>query len=105
MAHRIAPKLAEVLGARVDVNVVECNSEIGSGALPTRHILSAGLALKPTAQVTGKGTLLNAITRGLRELPIPVIGRIHDNAVVLDLRCLVDEDVFVAQLARIELGA
>ena len=105
MAHRIAPKLSEVLGARVEVSVVDCDSEIGSGALPTRHIPSAGLALKPAAQVSGKGMLLNAITRGLRELPIPVLGRIHDNAVVLDLRCLVDEKAFVAQLPRVELGA
>jgi L-seryl-tRNA(Ser) seleniumtransferase len=34
----------------------------------------------------------------LRDLPIPVIGRIADDAVILDLRCLEDEAAFLTQL-------
>ncbi|MGI9409403.1 MAG: L-seryl-tRNA(Sec) selenium transferase [Hyphomicrobiaceae bacterium] len=105
IAERIAPRMAEVLGDRVDVSVIGCDSEIGSGALPTRHIASCGLALRPAAKVTSQGTLLNSIARALRGLPIPVIGRVHDNALILDLRCLVDEETFAAQLPRVELDA
>jgi L-seryl-tRNA(Ser) seleniumtransferase len=37
-------------------------------------------------------------------LPIPVIGRIHDGALVFDVRCLFDEDQFVAQLAQLDIS-
>ena len=36
---------------------------------------------------------------------MPVIGRIEDNALVLDLRCLEDGDAFLANLAKLDLGA
>jgi L-seryl-tRNA(Ser) seleniumtransferase len=41
---------------------------------------------------------LNALAERLRALPIPVIGRIHADALWLDLRCLQDEERFAAQL-------
>ena len=37
----------------------------------------------------------------MRALPKPVIGRVHDGALTLDLRCLDDEAGFVAQLDRL----
>jgi L-seryl-tRNA(Ser) seleniumtransferase len=37
----------------------------------------------------------------LRGLPIPVVGRIEDGAVVLDLRCLDDEAGFAANLTAV----
>ena len=36
-----------------------------------------------------------------RGLPIPVIGRMHEGAFILDLRCLDDEAAFLAQLERL----
>ncbi len=46
------------------------------------------------------GGQMNRIEKRLRELPRPVIGRIADGALRLDLRCLeeADEASFVAQL-------
>jgi hypothetical protein len=34
---------------------------------------------------------------------VPVLGRIHDGAFVMDLRCLDHEEEFVAQLAALAL--
>lgn len=34
----------------------------------------------------------------LKPLPTPVIGRIHDGDLLLDLRCLDDDETFVSQL-------
>lgn len=47
--------------------------------------------------------MLEALAAAFRALPIPVIGRIADRALVLDLRCLEDEDAFIANLAAFDI--
>ena len=39
----------------------------------------------------------------LRKLPMPVIGRVEDQALILDLRCLGDEAGFISNLVGLEL--
>ncbi|MBM3548137.1 MAG: L-seryl-tRNA(Sec) selenium transferase [Alphaproteobacteria bacterium] len=92
LARRLAPVVAQALSAHATVSVAECASQIGSGALPVENLPSAGLKLEPT------GGSADRLAKRLRELPIPIIGRIADGAVILDLRCLEDEAAFVAQL-------
>jgi L-seryl-tRNA(Ser) seleniumtransferase len=46
----------------------------------------------------GAGTWLSRIAAAFRALPIPVIGRVHEGAFVLDLRCLDDEAAFARQI-------
>jgi L-seryl-tRNA(Ser) seleniumtransferase len=46
--------------------------------------------------------VLERLAAGLRGLDMPVIGRIEDNALRLDLRCLTDERAFVATLAGLD---
>jgi L-seryl-tRNA(Ser) seleniumtransferase len=92
MAERLAPVLAAWAGPGWRVGVIECRSQIGSGALPVETLASAGLALAP---VSGSG--LDAMATRLRALPTPVIGAIRDGAIRLDLRALEDE----ARLARL----
>ena len=43
------------------------------------------------------------LARRFRELPIPVIGRIHDGVLIFDLRCLEDEAAFVEQLRELQV--
>jgi len=100
LAQRLCPALAAQLGDAASVEVTACDSQIGSGALPTQRIPSAGLAIKPAQQRRGAGTALNRLSAALRTLPIPVIGRIQDGRLMLDLRCLEDEAAFVAQLSK-----
>ena len=47
MAQRLLPIVAAKLGARFNVEVVACASQIGSGALPLETMPSAGLAIRP----------------------------------------------------------
>jgi L-seryl-tRNA(Ser) seleniumtransferase len=61
---------------------------------------SAGLAIRPRATKHG-GRLLSALSMALRQLPIPVVGRIEDQALIFDLRCLDNEEVFIANLATL----
>ncbi|MDW6024228.1 L-seryl-tRNA(Sec) selenium transferase [Mesorhizobium sp. BAC0120] len=100
-AARLFPGLANVLGEAFTVEIVECSSQIGSGALPLETIPSAAIAL--TAR-SGSGQQLEALAAALRALPVPVIGRIEKRALILDLRCLEDEASFIANLAGLSFG-
>jgi L-seryl-tRNA(Ser) seleniumtransferase len=100
-AARLAPVFADTLGAAFAVEMVECHSQVGSGALPLETVPSAGLALRP---LSGSGQALEALGAALRKLPVPVLGRIDDQALVLDLRCLQDEPGFTANLAGFDPG-
>ncbi len=92
MRERLRPVLERALGGKFSVEVIACESQIGSGALPTRRIASAGLAIRPGG---------DRIAAAFRRLPVPVIGRIHRGALLLDLRCLQDEAGFAAQLPHL----
>jgi L-seryl-tRNA(Ser) seleniumtransferase len=100
-AARLLPAIANVLGEAFTVEIVECHSQIGSGALPLETILSAAIALSPRS---GSGHELEALAAALRALPVPVIGRIEKRALILDLRCLEDEASFMSNLAGLSFG-
>jgi L-seryl-tRNA(Ser) seleniumtransferase len=100
-ARRLLPAMAAQLEG-FDVEVADCVSQIGSGALPTEIIPSAGLAIRPRAAKRG-GRVLQALSIALRQLAVPVVGRIEDNALILDLRCLEDEKAFIANLTVLDL--
>ncbi|HVQ15393.1 MAG TPA: L-seryl-tRNA(Sec) selenium transferase, partial [Vicinamibacterales bacterium] len=100
LAERLLPQIVTLFEPAAAVQVAECLSQIGSGALPTRTIPSVGLSLRPRTR-RGAGATLHAIAASFRALPIPVIGRIQDDAFILDLRCLTDEHAFTAQLPQL----
>ena len=102
LAARVAPPVAAALGERVSVAVIECHSQIGSGALPVDSLPSQALAITPVLDGRkGTGTALKRLAEAFGALPVPVLGRIQDGALVLDLRCLEDEAGFLAQLERL----
>jgi L-seryl-tRNA(Ser) seleniumtransferase len=87
-AARLAPLVAARLG--LPVAPIPCASQIGSGALPVDTIPSAGLRIaSPDPEA-----LAARLRAGLR----PILGRIRDGALLLDLRCLTDEAAFLAAL-------
>ena len=100
-AERMRPVLAAMLDGIASVEVIGCDSQIGSGALPSGKIASAGLALRPL-RVAHSGTALKNLSAAFRALPMPVIGRIEDGRFILDLRCLEDESTFAAQVSSLQ---
>ncbi len=98
LARRVMPIVAARLGPAFTVASVDCVSQIGSGALPLETIPSTGLAIRPTA-ARGVGQALISLAAAFRQLPIPVLGRIEDQALIFDLRCLEDEAQFTRNLA------
>ncbi|HAV37688.1 MAG TPA: L-seryl-tRNA(Sec) selenium transferase, partial [Massilia sp.] len=91
----------DALGEAYTVATAPMNSQIGSGALPVELLPSYGLALR--AQPGVRGNPLGLLERRLRALPRPVVGRIADDTLWLDLRCLQQDQlpIFVEQLAQL----
>jgi L-seryl-tRNA(Ser) seleniumtransferase len=98
-AERIEPALQGFVGDEFTVGAEPMFSQIGSGALPVDVLPSYGLGVR-LASGKRPGGALNRVEKRLRDLPRPVLGRIADGALRLDLRCLeeADEAAFVAQL-------
>ena len=97
LAQRLQPLLAGQLGLAWKVAVVDCASQIGSGALPLQTLPSAGLAVR-TSKPRSTGRALTALAAALRALPIPVLGRVEGQSLLLDLRCLEAEAAFAENL-------
>ena len=96
-AARVLPYVSQELGDAFVVELCECQSQIGSGALPLETIESVGLSIRAS---TSGGAIVD-LARRLRRLPTPVIGRIEKDRLVLDFRCLTDEQAFLSNLAHL----
>ena len=103
-AQRALPAFQRAIGEGYAASVEPMFSQIGSGALPVDVLPSSGLVVRHAGK-GGSGRALLKLERALRELPRPVIGRIADDALRLDLRCLepADEAAFAAQLVELRL--
>jgi L-seryl-tRNA(Ser) seleniumtransferase len=102
VAERMRPALENALGPDVVVEIVDCASQIGSGALPLEGIPSVGLAARPRR---ARGSAVTALSALLRRLPVPVVGHIASQALIFDMRCLEDEDAFVRNLSSLDKRA
>ena len=95
MAEAVLPHLVVQLQGRASVTLCEVASQIGSGALPLDKLPSIALRIEPA---DGRDSTLQAISASLRALPTPVIGRLHDGAMYLDLRTLETADVLIVAI-------
>jgi len=102
MAARLRCQLGIQLSGTAEVEIVDCQSQVGSGALPVERLDSVGLAIRPSGPKRGRGAALKRIAARFRALRVPVIGRVRDDALVLDLRCLDDEAAFAEQLGGLD---
>ena len=98
-AQAVLPQVQEALGEGWSCDLIDCRSQIGSGALPMATLPSVGIALR---RADGGG--LRKLAAALRALPLPVIGRIEDGALLLDLRCLEEPAKLTGSLAQLELA-
>ena len=98
-ADRLGPNVSSHLGDSYRVETASVSSQIGSGALPVEVLPSAALSI---TAVNGEDEPLRSLAKRLRQLPKPVIGRLHNGALLLDLRCLepIHEDAFIEQLSE-----
>lgn len=87
VAESLQVALAEAVAPRFTVSVEGMQGQIGSGSLPVERLPSAGLAIAPVVK-KGAGRALDELANALRRLPLPVIGRVSEDRLLLDLRCL-----------------
>ena len=105
LAGTIQPAVSKALNGIAAVQVIDCKSQIGSGALPTDLLDSSGLSITPinagNLQKDGKSMDLAIISEAFRSLALPVIGKMSNGRLVFDLRCLETPDELIDQLPEL----
>ncbi len=90
-ATRLAETIGKVLGLAIAVE--GCTSTVGGGAMPTAEL--------PSFAVTLTGVPVDELDRRLRAARVPVVGRIADGKLWLDVRTIGDAELAeVAQAVR-----
>ena len=84
MGQHVLPLLQDALGAEYSLSLEESSSQIGSGALPTEEIPTAVIAVRRD----GMGA--ERIAARFRSARPPIIGRVHGDRFLLDLRLIFD---------------
>ncbi|QAV23100.1 L-seryl-tRNA(Sec) selenium transferase [Proteus hauseri] len=95
MAQRLLPYFQAYYGEYYHINISSCASQIGSGSLPIESLPSVALTFEAKE---GKGSQLEALAAQWRHLEKPIIGRITEGRLWLDLRCLEDENALIQAL-------
>lgn len=86
-AKRLRRLIGKELGPVCRVEIKNIASMVGGGSLPEQPLPSRGVALAPLDRS------VNELEKGLRELPLPVLGRIEDDWLLLDMRTVADKEI------------
>jgi len=86
-ARRLLRQIKEALAEQCYVYLLNTHSKVGGGAMPEQDLPTKAVALKPFTMT------VNELEGGLRQLALPVIGRIENDQFVLDMRTVSDREV------------
>ncbi|MDX7986361.1 L-seryl-tRNA(Sec) selenium transferase [Xenorhabdus sp. 12] len=95
MAQQLLPQVRAYYGEKFIVRDEPCHSQIGSGSLPVDRLPSWALTF---TAIDGRGSTLEKLAHQWRNLHNPVIGRLYDGRLWLDLRCLEDGNALLRLL-------
>jgi len=82
-AEKLSKKLKD-FSEFLDIGIDECLSQIGGGALPLERMKSYAVSLKP------KTMTCTSFERELRNIDVPVIGRVLNDTFYIDLRTVLE---------------
>jgi len=86
-AARLLRRVRKGVAPDWQVATVRTESRVGGGALPEQGLASRALTVQP------RDRSVNRLEQPLRQAALPVIGRLEDNRLVLDLRTVADDEV------------
>ena len=99
IAQEVLPSIAASLAGHARVELIDIDSQIGSGSLPLELLPSKAICIVPAKPSDSK---LQQIARAFRQLPTPVIGRVHDGRLLFDLRTLDNAADLTEQLDHLD---
>ncbi len=92
-AKELMQNLKKIDPSRIQINILDLSSKAGGGALPLLALPSKCL------QIQIEGLSANALEMSMRKNSPPIIGRIQDDAFIIDPRTLMDEDFPIIESA------
>ena len=96
-ARDLSAKLKEIEDTRLEIKEIDLSSRTGGGALPLLELPSKCL------QIRINGMTANTLEKALRNNVPPIIGRIENDAYILDLRTIQRDEITTIQSAMINL--
>ena len=95
VAKQLARQLRDIFGEKVHIQIAETHGQIGSGALPVETLPSVALVLEP------EDITADELASRFRQAKVPVIGRIKNAQLWLDLRAIYErEQACIVETAR-----
>lgn len=67
--------------------MVRSSSRVGGGAMPEQKVPSWAVTVQPTA------LKVSLLEKRLRQAPFPVIGRMEEDRLLLDMRTVADDEI------------
>ena len=84
------------------VEMVNMKGQVGSGSLPEDKLPSFGYKISSNSKKNQRNSKITKLERSFRKLSIPIIGRIKEDSLFLDLRCLMDEEEFAKSFSELK---
>jgi len=97
-AQLVAEVMLQKLPSDMGCKVTESQCQIGSGSLPGHHLLSRAVCISSSS-----GRALADLHQNLRALPTPVISRVQDNCLWMDMRTVSNVHELVENLKLLEI--
>ncbi len=92
-ASNLVEELKNIGKSRLEINLIKRSSRAGGGALPLLELPSRCLSIRLP------GMSANVLEKSMRENDPPIIGRIEDDAYIMDPRTLRDDDLPIIRRA------
>jgi L-seryl-tRNA(Ser) seleniumtransferase len=90
-ALRLLVGVTKALGMEYQARVARSETAVGGGSLPEHRLSGWAVVIE--------GPKLSAVAAGLRRAPTPVLARVHDEALWLDVRTLRDDEFSAVERA------
>ena len=100
LARELIAPVSQKLSGIAEVSIVDTKNQTGSGSLPLELLPGHGICIRPLAQ----GDIwLRQLAAAFRQLPVPMIGRLHDGSLLFDLRTLEHSNDVLSQLDHLDI--